>query len=313
MNVDSVFYIYEHWRPDTGVCFYVGKGHGDRAYRFRRNNYYNHIAQKLARAGLKIDVRILQSGLDEASALALEVERIAYWRAQGMKLANITSGGEGVSGLRHTQQTRAKIRAKRAMQKIIHSPEARRNMSLAQMGHPVSREARIKQSRTMTGRKMPEVTRAALRSANTGSHRSPEARERMSAWQRGVPKPESFREMRRTVMTGTHRSKETREKMRESQKARWARLKVIGGSHSNLGTGRGWTFVKGAKRPYQVMCGKQRVGAFATQHDAEQAYKTACEKRKTMQALKHEVLSTLKAFGHSCGFNTFQSCAGNAS
>jgi hypothetical protein len=27
------FYVYEHWRPDKDVCFYVGKGHGRRAYK----------------------------------------------------------------------------------------------------------------------------------------------------------------------------------------------------------------------------------------------------------------------------------------
>lgn len=296
MNVDSVFYIYEHWRPDTGACFYVGKGHGGRAYKFRRNIYYNHIAQKLARAGLKIDVRILQSGLDEASALALEVERIAYWRSRGTKLANITSGGEGVSGLKHSEETRAKIRAK---------------VKVYDLAHPGER--RIKQSRAMKGREMPDATRAALHRSNTGSKRSPEQRERISESMRGRVMSDSFRIMRRSMMTGTKASDETREKMRESQKARWARLKAIGSCHSNLGTGRGWTFLKGAKRPYQVTCGKQRVGAYATQHEAEQAYKAACEKRKATQALKQEILNALNVFGDSCGFNTFQIYAGNAS
>lgn len=25
MSIDT-FYVYEHWRPDKGECFYVGKG-----------------------------------------------------------------------------------------------------------------------------------------------------------------------------------------------------------------------------------------------------------------------------------------------
>ena len=29
------FYVYEHWRRDTRVCFYVGKGSGPRAYVMR--------------------------------------------------------------------------------------------------------------------------------------------------------------------------------------------------------------------------------------------------------------------------------------
>jgi hypothetical protein len=225
VNVDAIFYIYEHWRPDTNVCFYVGKGHGDRAYRFRRNTYCNHIAQKLARAGMKVEVRIVQSGLDEASALALEVERIAHWRSKGKTLANITAGGEGVCGLRHTDQTRAKIRAKRAKQKIIHSPETRRRMSLAQKGRPVSMERRIKQSRTMTGRKMPEVTRAAIIAANTGSKRSAESKEKMGAWQRGRATSDIARKNMSAAHLGKKLSIEHRKRMSEAQKARWNRFK----------------------------------------------------------------------------------------
>lgn len=30
------FYVYEHWRPDTGVCFYVGKGKEKRAWDMKR-------------------------------------------------------------------------------------------------------------------------------------------------------------------------------------------------------------------------------------------------------------------------------------
>ena len=26
----EIFYVYEHWRPDKSVCFYVGKGCEDR-------------------------------------------------------------------------------------------------------------------------------------------------------------------------------------------------------------------------------------------------------------------------------------------
>ena len=27
----TIFYVYEHWRPDKDTCFWVGKGKGDRA------------------------------------------------------------------------------------------------------------------------------------------------------------------------------------------------------------------------------------------------------------------------------------------
>lgn len=229
MNViEALFYVYEHWRPDTGACFYVGKGHDDRAYKFRRNKYHKHIVKKLARAGLKPDVHIVKSGLDESAALALEVERIAYWKAQGVTLANITNGGEGVCGLKHSEETRVKIRAKRAQQKIVCSEETREKISRAQRGIPKPMERRLAQSRTMTGRKMPEVTRAALRAANAGSKRTAEARARMSAAQRGHATSDQARANMRAAHLGKLLPAETRRKMSESQRARWACRRLMG-------------------------------------------------------------------------------------
>jgi hypothetical protein len=34
----KAFYVYEHWRPDVDLPFYVGKGKGGRAWENDRNN-----------------------------------------------------------------------------------------------------------------------------------------------------------------------------------------------------------------------------------------------------------------------------------
>jgi hypothetical protein len=45
---------------------------------------------------------------------------------------------------------------------------------------------------------------------------------------------------------------------------------------ATLGKGRGWTFVATRRsKPYQVMLGKAYVGIFATQAEAEEAYRAA--------------------------------------
>ena len=53
------FYVYEHWRPDTGACFYVGKGNGDRAFRVKknRNRHHANIVAKLEKDSLQVEVR----------------------------------------------------------------------------------------------------------------------------------------------------------------------------------------------------------------------------------------------------------------
>src|ERR1035437_7660606 len=83
-----IFYVYEHWRPDTDMCFWVGKGHGKRAHKLKRNHYYNNVVKKLAKNGMCIEVRMVSSGLSEGDAFSLEKERISFWRSQGKKLAN---------------------------------------------------------------------------------------------------------------------------------------------------------------------------------------------------------------------------------
>jgi hypothetical protein len=102
------FYVYEHWRLDRDECFYVGKGKGGRAYSMKnRNRHHQAIVAKLGRIGSAFEVKIVASGLLEETAFMLERERIAFWRASGVDLTNMTNGGDGVRGL--SQEVKDKI------------------------------------------------------------------------------------------------------------------------------------------------------------------------------------------------------------
>lgn len=112
MKNPNKYLVYEHWRPDKDVCFYVGKGHGRRPSDMRlRNKHHHNIQKKLARQGMCVEVRMVASGLMEEMAFLIEMERIEFWRSVGVKLANITSGGEGLSGHRHSDKSRQKMSA----------------------------------------------------------------------------------------------------------------------------------------------------------------------------------------------------------
>lgn len=69
-----------------------------------------------------------------------------------------------------------------------------------------------------------------------------------------------------------------------------AQLTRAGKPHVRLGSGRGYTILKKCKkRPYQVMCGKDKVGYFATEEEARSAYLAACEeKRRKAEAVLAE-------------------------
>jgi hypothetical protein len=101
------FYVYEHWRSDKNEPFYVGKGQKRRAFHMHkttRNAYHLFIQEKLKRIGATIDVRIVVRDLSEKEAFEEETRRILFWRAEGCNLANFTTGGEGFSGGRHSDE-----------------------------------------------------------------------------------------------------------------------------------------------------------------------------------------------------------------
>ena len=102
---DREFYVYEHWRPDKGLPFYVGKGKGKRANAFgkgHRGKRHQNICKKLHKLGLAVEVRVVFNYLQEEQAFELEKSQISYWRSQNIQLINQTGGGEGLSGYQFT-------------------------------------------------------------------------------------------------------------------------------------------------------------------------------------------------------------------
>lgn len=172
--MSDAFYVYEHWRPDTNECFYVGKGKANRAYRVtpgsrKRNWRYQNIVAKVQRLGLDIDIRIITGLLSEADAFRQEAARIAYWRSIGVDLVNITTGGGGTAGL-------------------SPSAEARRKISEANRGRVPSPEER---ARISVGCRSSEAHKAhcrALAAAQKGVPRSAELRAKLSAAKKGKHK-----------------------------------------------------------------------------------------------------------------------------
>lgn len=182
------FYVYEHWRPDTDVCFYVGKGKGRRAYRFGREGYHGRVLAKLAKLGLAAEVRIVAGGLPEDEAFALERERIAFWRNVSVRLANATDGGEGLSN---------------------PSPEVREKISSANRFVRQTTEHREKVRKAITGRKLSAEHKEKIRLAAKGQKQTAASREKM-----------------RQSHLGKKLSMEHRKNMSKSMKKYWARLKA---------------------------------------------------------------------------------------
>ena len=196
------FYTYLHCRPN-GDPFYVGKGRGKRSRSLKcgRNSHHIKVVAKYGSNNIGIYLFPCES---EAQAIRDEIQQIAQLRRDGYVLANATNGGEGVSGLRHSPQSRAKMAAAKNGRKL--SEETRQRMSAAHCGRQYtlgkthSAETRQRMSETRRGR--------------PGQSASLEARANMSAahvgqtpWNKGKPSP--FR--------GIPRSAETRAKISAAQ------------------------------------------------------------------------------------------------
>lgn len=234
------FYVYEHWRPDKDTCFWVGKGKGARARSFRRNSRYDRVVAKLARLGMCVEVRMVADALDEAEAFRIERERIAFWRAQGDELCNMTDGGEGVSGLkmpthvvqllasrkrgsRHSAETRAKMSASHLGKP--KTEEHRRSISVAKTGKPQgphTPEHNAKISASARGRKDGDEVRAKKRAAAAlRPPLTPESRKKISESVSDLWKDRKYRD--RLIAAHSQRapiSEATRAKMRAAQAAR---------------------------------------------------------------------------------------------
>lgn len=164
------FYVYEHRRADTGAVFYVGKGCGRRATNYsKRNRHWKSVANE---AG-GVDVKFIAREIDEEFSFLVEQEYIDLLKRQNIQLANLTVGGEGLSGAVFTEEHKRKI----AATKIGKSrpPEVVNRMKASKTGKNTGAD------NPFYGRKHSEETKARLRIASSSRTHTEEAKQKIRA------------------------------------------------------------------------------------------------------------------------------------
>ena len=147
MSAKNIYYIYEWIRKD-GTPYYIGKGKQKRAFDKNRTFYPGNDR-----------VNIIKENLTEKQAWALEVELIAKHGRKDLGtgiLRNRTNGGEGSSGLKHSDFTKAQISV--IMKKISADPKWRENLSkkvqvtMSQPEFIITHRERIKEGHTKSSK-----------------------------------------------------------------------------------------------------------------------------------------------------------------
>lgn len=189
------------FRPWDGSPCYIGKGKGSRWLAHERYGSSNqHLARIITKAGRDLPKVKIRSGLTESEAFQIERAFIAaIGRGSAGPLVNMTDGGEGFTGGRHSHAYReavgARTRGKR--QNPAHTEKIRVALAGVKRG-PLSAETKrkisisVKQSQKssqgipskLRGRSLTAEHREKVRLANLGVKRSPAMRAAMSAGQR---------------------------------------------------------------------------------------------------------------------------------
>ena len=160
------FYVYVHRRATDGSVFYVGKGHGRRAYeKGHRNPHWNRT---VAKHGYTIE--IVKDGMEENEAFKHEIELIAEYGRKN--LCNMTDGGDGFSG-------------------GVWTEEARKKMSAIHKGKIVPRHIVDHVTRLITGKKRTEETKRKIGNYHRGKIVSAETRKKQSIARTGLKQKQS--------------------------------------------------------------------------------------------------------------------------
>lgn len=204
------FYTYLHRRADTNEVFYIGKGHGRRAFNAgpaRRNSHWSAIMRKHGRI-----VEICARWPTEDEALSHEVFLIDTFRKLGHRLVNCTDGGEGGSGAVRSADTRERMSL--SLRAVWQGPSRRLNGKMA-----LTEENRQRMAQASKASWADEETRSRRIESLRRTSSTPEAKARRSAASREAMACKSARAAASAAAKAAWSDPATRERILAAQKA----------------------------------------------------------------------------------------------
>ncbi len=254
----TTYYIYALIDPRNDQIAYIGMTSRSLQERWRGHLKQSELKtqtkksrwlNKLNELGLLEEVQIIEIERTTDDKWA-ERERywISYYRNLNPELKNTTDGGEGIPGYRHTDETKQKIKEKRALQ--VFGDEFRAYKAEAMTGNNYAAGKKFPPRSEEHTRKLVESRRA-----SGGYELSEETREKMRqshlgkpTGRKGIPMPEGHqakmqkaREGKPGPMTGKTMTDEMKAKMKESQQTRRAAEREKGIKYPSHAKGKTWS------------------------------------------------------------------------
>jgi hypothetical protein len=162
------YYTYAYLRED-GTPYYIGKGNGRRAY--QKQKWHNPPKNKSR-------IIFLKQNLTEEEAFKHEIYMIAVFGRKNLGagiLRNRTNGGEGVSGLVHTDESKKKMskasKGNSHFKGKKHTEESKRKNSEAHKGKILSEEHRRKVGEAFKGKILSEEHKRKISEGKKGKNK----------------------------------------------------------------------------------------------------------------------------------------------
>jgi hypothetical protein len=116
--MESEYCLYRHIRLDKNEVFYIGIGNQKRPYsKFSRNRIWKFITQK---SDYRVDIVLENLTYEEACEKEKEFIKLYGRKDLGLgSLVNLTDGGTGGTGLKHTDESKEKMKGRPNINKNI--------------------------------------------------------------------------------------------------------------------------------------------------------------------------------------------------
>jgi group I intron endonuclease len=129
---------------------------------------------------------------------------ISIYKKEKCGCYNMTDGGDGATGYKHTEENK---------KKISESNKGRINPYKGRKRKPLSDETKKKLSEAHKGKIISEETRKKISTANKGKKRSEESKKRISIGKKGIPKSKETKKKLSDANKGKKHTEESKQKM----------------------------------------------------------------------------------------------------